>query len=215
MDITKIRISVSGYDELVNLMLNCTRCKLHTSRRRVVPGEGPLNARIMIIGEAPGEREDEEGRPFVGAAGQLLTKLLNTVGIKREEIYITNVVKCRPPNNRDPEPDEIEACRPYLVTQILMIRPQIIICLGRHSAREVLTMAGYPEKSVSNISSIRGRVFNARIGDLNVKVLPTYHPAAALYNPRLRGIIEEDLRKVKILLGKGEGGGGILDYLGP
>lgn len=130
MDITKIRISVSGYDELVNLMLNCTRCKLYTSRRRVVPGEGPLNARIMIIGEAPGEREDEEGRPFVGAAGQLLTKLLNTVGIRREEVYITNVVKCRPPNNRDPEPDEIEACRPYLVTQILMIRPQIIICLG-------------------------------------------------------------------------------------
>ena len=214
MDITKIRISVSGYDELVNLMLNCTKCKLHTSRRRVVPGEGPLNAKIMIIGEAPGEKEDEEGRPFVGAAGQLLTKLLNTVGIRREEVYITNVVKCRPPNNRDPEPDEIEACRPYLVTQILMIRPQIIICLGRHSAREVLTMAGYPEKSVSNISSIRGRVFNARIGDLNVKVLPTYHPAAALYNPRLRGIIEEDLRKVKTLLGKGEGGGGILDYLG-
>ena len=214
MDITKIRISVSSYDELVNLMLNCTRCKLHTSRRRVVPGEGPLNARIMIIGEAPGEREDEEGRPFVGAAGQLLTKLLNTVGIRREEVYITNVVKCRPPNNRDPEPDEIEACRPFLVTQILMIRPQIIICLGRHSAREVLTMAGYPEKSVSNISSIRGRVFNVRLGDLNVKVLPTYHPAAALYNPRLRGIIEEDLRKVKTLLGKSEGGGGILDYLG-
>ena len=213
MDITKIRINVSSYGELVNLMLNCTRCKLHTSRRRVVPGEGPLNARVMIIGEAPGEREDEEGRPFVGAAGQLLNKLLSSVGIRREEVYITNVVKCRPPNNRDPEPDEIEACRPYLVTQILMIRPQVIICLGRHSAREVLTMAGYPEKSVSNISSIRGRVFNARIGDLNVKVLPTYHPAAALYNPRLRGVIEEDLRKVRELMERG-GGGGILDYLG-
>ncbi|ADN51326.1 type-4 uracil-DNA glycosylase [Vulcanisaeta distributa] len=214
MDIIKIKINVVGYDELVNLMLNCTKCKLHKSRRRVVPGEGPLNAKIMIIGEAPGEREDEEGRPFVGAAGQLLTKLLNNVGIRREEVYITNVVKCRPPNNRDPEPDEIEACRPYLITQILMIRPQIIICLGRHSAREILTMAGYPEKSVSNISSIRGKVFNVKLGDLNVKVLPTYHPAAALYNPRLRGVIEEDLRKVKTLLGKGEGGGGILDYLG-
>ncbi|GAB6946586.1 type-4 uracil-DNA glycosylase [Vulcanisaeta sp. JCM 16161] len=214
MDIIKMKINVANYDELVNLMLNCTKCKLHLSRRRVVPGEGPLNAKIMIIGEAPGEKEDEEGRPFVGAAGQLLTKLLNSVGIRREEVYITNVVKCRPPNNRDPEPDEIEACRPYLVTQILMIRPQIIVCLGRHSAREILTMAGYPEKSVSNISSIRGKVFSAKLGDLNVKVLPTYHPAAALYNPRLRSIIEEDLRKVKALLDKSGGGGGILDYLG-
>ncbi len=212
MDIVKLRINVASYDELINLMLGCTKCRLYSSRRRVVPGEGPLNANVMIIGEAPGEKEDEEGRPFVGAAGQLLTKLLNNVGIRREDVYITNVVKCRPPNNRDPEPDEIEACRPYLITQILMIRPRVIVCLGRHSAREVLTMAGYPEKSVSNISSIRGKVFSARFGDLNVKVLPTYHPAAALYNPRLRAIIEEDLRKIRALIDKG-GGGGILDYL--
>ncbi|MCG2869444.1 MAG: uracil-DNA glycosylase [Vulcanisaeta sp.] len=214
MDITRIRINVNDYDELVSLMLNCTKCKLHKTRKHVVPGEGPLNARVMLIGEAPGATEDEEGRPFVGAAGQLLTKLLNNVGIRREDVFITNVVKCRPPNNRDPEPDEIEACRPYLVTQILMIKPQIIVCLGRHSAREVLTMAGYPEKLVSSISSIRGKVFNVRIGDVNAKVLPTYHPAAALYNPRLRSIIEDDLRKVKELLNNlGRSGGGILDYI--
>ena len=214
MDITRIRINVNDYDELVSLMLNCTKCKLHKARKHVVPGEGPLNARVMLIGEAPGATEDEEGRPFVGAAGQLLTKLLNNVGIRREDVFITNVVKCRPPNNRDPEPDEIEACRPYLVTQILMIKPQIIVCLGRHSAREVLTMAGYPEKLVSNISSIRGKVFNVRIGDVNAKVLPTYHPAAALYNPRLRSVIEDDLRKVKELLNNlGRSGGGILDYI--
>ena len=214
MDITRIRINVNDYDELVSLMLNCTKCKLHKTRKHVVPGEGPLNARVMLIGEAPGATEDEEGRPFVGAAGQLLTKLLNNVGIRREDVFITNVVKCRPPNNRDPEPDEIEACRPYLVTQILMIKPQIIVCLGRHSAREVLTMAGYPEKLVSSISSIRGKVFNVRIGDVNTKVLPTYHPAAALYNPRLRSVIEDDLRKVKELLNNlGRSGGGILDYI--
>ncbi|WP_367834506.1 uracil-DNA glycosylase family protein [Vulcanisaeta sp. JCM 16159] len=126
---------------------------------------------------------------------------------------MTNVVKCRPPNNRDPEPDEIEACKPYLVTQILMIKPRVIVCLGRHSAREVLTMAGYPEKAVSNISSIRGKVFNVRLGDVNVKVLPTYHPAAALYNPRLRSIIEDDLRKVRAILDEDKGGGDILSYL--
>ncbi|MGC9153565.1 MAG: type-4 uracil-DNA glycosylase [Vulcanisaeta sp.] len=211
MDFMKIKINVNNYDELVRLMVNCTKCKLSSTRRKVVPGEGPLNAEIMIIGEAPGEKEDEEGRPFVGAAGQLLTKLLNNVGIKREDVFITNVVKCRPPNNRDPEPDEIDACRPYLVTQILMIKPKVIICLGRHSAREILKMAGYPERSVSNISNIRGRVFNVKIGDITAKVLPTYHPAAALYNPRLRSIIEDDLRKVRGMLEKG--GGGILDYI--
>jgi len=214
MDITRVRIVVNDYNELVNLMLNCTKCRLHETRKHVVPGEGPLNAKIMLIGEAPGETEDEEGRPFVGAAGQLLTKLLSNVGIRREDVYITNIVKCRPPNNRDPEPDEIEACKPYLVTQILMIKPQIIVCLGRHSAREVLMMAGYPERSVSSISSIRGKVFNVKIGDVNAKVLPTYHPAAALYNPRLRSIIEDDLRKVKELLNNlGRSGGGILDYI--
>nr|KJR71741.1 MAG: DNA polymerase [Vulcanisaeta sp. AZ3] len=204
-------MNVHNYDELLQLMTKCTRCKLHLARKRVVPGEGPLNASIMMIGEAPGEREDEEGRPFVGAAGQLLTKLLNSVGIRREDVYITNIVKCRPPNNRDPEPDEIDACRPYLVTQILIVRPKVIICLGRHSAREVLMMAGYPENLVSNIGSIRGRVFNVRIGNIEVKVLPTYHPAAALYNPRLRSVIEEDLRRIKDI--SGGGGGGILDYM--
>nr|KJR71737.1 MAG: DNA polymerase [Vulcanisaeta sp. AZ3] len=211
MDVMRLRIDVHNYDELLQLMTKCTRCKLHLTRKMVVPGEGPLNASIMIIGEAPGEREDEEGRPFVGAAGQLLTKLLNSVGIRREDVYITNIVKCRPPNNRDPEPDEIDACRPYLVTQILIVRPKVIICLGRHSAREVLMMAGYPERLVSNISSIRGRIFNVRIGNIEVRVLPTYHPAAALYNPRLRSVIEEDLRKIKDI--SGGSGGGILDYM--
>jgi DNA polymerase len=211
MDVMRLRMNVHNYDELLQLMTKCTRCKLHLARKRVVPGEGPLNASIMMIGEAPGEREDEEGRPFVGAAGQLLTKLLNSVGIRREDVYITNIVKCRPPNNRDPEPDEIDACRPYLVTQILIVRPKVIICLGRHSAREVLMMAGYPENLVSNIGSIRGRVFNVRIGNIEVKVLPTYHPAAALYNPRLRSVIEEDLRRIKDI--SGGGGGGILDYM--
>ncbi|WP_069807229.1 type-4 uracil-DNA glycosylase [Vulcanisaeta thermophila] len=211
MDIEKLRINVRDYGELIGMIRGCTRCRLHEGRKNAVPGEGPLNAKLMIIGEAPGEKEDIEGRPFVGAAGQLLTKLLNSVGIRREDVYITNVVKCRPPGNRDPEPDEIEACRPYLVTQILMIKPQVILCLGRHSAREVLKMAGYPERSVQNITSIRGRVFNVRIGNLNIKVLPTYHPAAALYNPKLRAVLEEDFRKLKEALSQG-GGGGPMDF---
>lgn len=206
-----MRINVKSYEELTNLIKGCTKCKLHSFRRNAVPGEGPLNARLMIIGEAPGEKEDIEGRPFVGAAGQLLTKLLNDVGINRNDVFITNVVKCRPPENRDPEPDEIEACKPYLVTQILMIKPYVILCLGRHSAREILKMAGYPEKSVQNITSIRGRIFNVKIGGLSIKVLPTYHPAAALYNPKLRSILQEDFKKLKELLTQ-EGKGGPLDY---
>jgi len=183
------------YDELVREILQCTKCKLHRHRRRPVPGEGKLDAEIMLIGEAPGEKEDEQGRPFVGPAGQLLTRFLSEIGVSRSDVYITNVVKCRPPGNRDPEPDEITACLPYLIRQIEIIRPRLIVCLGRHSAREILKLAGYPESEVSQISKIRGRVFNVKLLDLEIVVVPTYHPAAALYNPRLRDYIREDLRR--------------------
>lgn len=202
--------SWESYEELVKEILTCTKCRLHKTRRRAVPGEGKLGAKLMIIGEAPGEREDEEGRPFVGQAGQLLNKLLVSVGISREDAYITNVVKCRPPNNRDPERDEVEACRPYLLAQINMVRPRVILCLGRHSARELLKMAGYPEGKVSSIGSVRGRAYRVKIGNVEATVVPTYHPASALYNPRNRAIIEEDLRLVKRLLGDD---GGLLNYL--
>ncbi len=184
------------YEELVKEILSCKRCPLHACRRKAVPGEGNLRAEVMLIGEAPGEKEDEQGRPFVGAAGNLLTKLLAELGVRREEVYITNVLKCRPPNNRDPEPEEIAACLPFLIRQIQLIRPRLIICLGRHSAREILKLAGYRESEVSQISRIRGKVFEVKLpGDVNTIVVPTYHPAAALYNPRLRTYLQEDLRK--------------------
>jgi len=176
------------------------------TRKHAVPGEGPLNARVMLIGEAPGRVEDEEGRPFVGAAGRLLNELLSMAGLSRGEVYITNLVKCRPPNNRDPMPDEVESCRQYLVSQILIIKPRILVTLGRHSTREILSMSG---RKVDNVGSVRGRVHRVRISDLEVVVLPTYHPAAALYNPRLRRIIEEDFARLGDMIKRG----GIMDYL--
>jgi len=195
-----------NYDSLVKDILGCTKCRLHLTRKHAVPGEGPLNARVMLIGEAPGRVEDEEGRPFVGAAGRLLNELLSMAGLSRGEVYITNLVKCRPPNNRDPMPDEVESCRQYLVSQILIIKPRILVTLGRHSTREILSMSG---RKVDNVGSVRGRVHRVRISDLEVVVLPTYHPAAALYNPRLRRIIEEDFARLGDMIKRG----GIMDYL--
>ncbi len=204
------------YEELVQEIRSCKRCPLHACRRNPVPGEGNLRAEVMLIGEAPGEKEDEQGRPFVGAAGNLLTKLLSELGVRREDVYITNVLKCRPPNNRDPEPEEIAACLPFLVRQIRIIRPKLIICLGRHSAREILKLAGYRESEVSQISRIRGRVYEVVLpGDVKTVVIPTYHPAAALYNPRLRTYLQEDLRKAFSLIREGlpRRKSSILDFL--
>lgn len=184
------------YDELVKEILNCSKCELHKHRRRAVPGEGPLNAEVMIVGEAPGEKEDIEGRPFVGPAGQLLTKILEKIGLPRSQAYITNIVKCRPPENRDPKPEEINACLPYLVKQILIIKPKVIICLGRHSARELLRLSGMRSKYTQSISRIRGQIFDVNIQNHRVILTATYHPASALYDPSKREIIENDLRKV-------------------
>ncbi len=188
-------VNVETYDELVREILHCKKCKLHQYRRRPVPGEGNIRSEVMLIGEAPGEKEDEQGRPFVGPAGQLLTRLLSELNVSRSEVYITNIVKCRPPGNRDPEPDEISSCLPYLVRQIEIIKPKLIVCLGRHSAREVLKLAGYRGSEVLQISKIRGRVFRVKLLGLDVIIVPTYHPAAALYNPRLREYIRDDLKK--------------------
>ncbi len=185
------------YEQLVHEILTCTKCPLHKYRKRPVPGEGKIDADIMIIGEAPGEKEDEQGRPFVGPAGNLLTKILSEIGISRSDVYITNVVKCRPPENRDPTDEEIRSCLPYLIRQIRIIRPKIIICLGRHSAREILKLCGFKEREVSQISKIRGRIFNVKMfNEIDITILPTYHPAAALYNPKLRNYIYEDIKKI-------------------
>ncbi|MEM0037046.1 MAG: type-4 uracil-DNA glycosylase [Candidatus Korarchaeum sp.] len=188
-------------EEIAERIRRCEKCPLHISRKRAVPGEGSEDSRIMFIGEAPGRNEDEMGRPFVGAAGKLLEELLASVGLRRGEVFITNVVKCRPPNNRDPEPEEIEACLPYLIEQVSVIDPDVIVALGRHSAGVLLGRIG----GVS-IMRVRGRVHEVEVFGKLRKVMPTLHPAAALYNPKLRSLIEEDFEELRRMISsKGSG----------
>lgn len=176
----------------------CRKCGLWKTRRNAVPGEGNPNAKIMFIGEAPGRNEDIQGRPFVGAAGQLLTKMIvDILGLQRRDVYITNVVKCRPPGNRDPTEDEIRICSPYLIRQIETIEPDIIVCLGRHSARFILSHIGIRFKS---ILSIRQRIFQVPFSRKKIKVVATIHPAAALYKPPWRGFLEADFKLIRKLL---------------
>lgn len=166
----------------------CTRCELHRSGNNAVPGEGNANARILIIGEAPGWHEDKQGKPFVGNSGKFLTELLEQAGLKRDEVFITNVVKHRPPGNRDPLPDEIMACSVYLERQVAAIDPDVIVTLGRFS------MAKYfPGAKISKIHG-EAKEVGGRF------VVPMYHPAAALHNGSLRSTIEDDFQKLPRLL---------------
>ena len=173
---------------------DCTRCKLCNGRKNIVFGEGSEKARIMFIGEGPGRDEDFEGRPFVGEAGQLLTRIIeNGIGIKREEVYICNVVKCRPPENRDPEKDEVNSCIPFLKKQIEIIKPEVICTLGRIAARELLNRE-------FKITMERGRWQTY----MNIPLMPTYHPAYILRNPgnerKLKGEVWQDIQKIMSLL---------------
>lgn len=182
--------ALSELEELYAEIRNCQRCILSQARTQTVPGDGPPTAAIMFIGEAPGYHEDRQGKPFVGAAGQFLNELLAGIGLRREDVYICNVVKCRPPGNRDPLPEEIEACRPYLDRQIALIKPKLIVTLGRYS------MARYfPGQSISRIHGQKKRIGNTWY-------VPLFHPAAALHQPRYRAMIEEDFRKLGALLGE-------------
>jgi DNA polymerase len=168
----------------------CTRCKLCTlGRSQVVFGVGNPKARLMFVGEAPGEDEDKKGEPFVGRAGQLLTKIIEAIGMGREQVYIANVIKCRPPNNRNPEPDEVEACEPYLFRQIEVIRPKVIVPLGKFAAQSLL-------KTVEPITRLRGRQFDYR----GAVLIPTFHPAYLLRNPSAKREVWEDMKKVRDLL---------------
>ena len=169
----------------------CRKCRLWKNRKNAVVGEGNENAAIMFIGEAPGKNEDEIGRPFVGKAGQFLTQVLKENGIEREEVYITNVVKCRPPNNRDPLPDEIEACSPYLEKQIELIKPKIIVTLGRFSTKFILSLYGFKNEPISRI---HGKVFSSPLNGINI--IPMYHPAACIYNPALKEVFKNDMKKL-------------------
>ena len=174
----------------------CQKCPLHQGRTNTVPGEGAPDAEIMFIGEGPGFHEDRQGRPFVGASGQFLEQMLNSIGLKREDVFIANVVKCRPPGNRDPQSDEIGACREYLDRQIALINPKVIVTLGRFS------MARYFPNA--RISRIHGQA--KRIG--NYLVVPFFHPAAALHQGSLRPTVEEDFARLPELIAQmGEMGG--------
>ncbi len=166
----------------------CTMCELHYSRKKGVPGEGPADASIMFIGEGPGFHENEQGRPFVGAAGRYLDELLASVDLNREDVFIANVVKCRPPGNRDPLAEELQACSGYLDRQIQAINPKVIVTLGRFSLAKYLPNA--------KISDVHGQAMWVR-GRL---ILPMYHPAAALHQPSLRVVVEKDFSDLPLLI---------------
>ena len=183
-------------EELKREVLNCCKCRLCENRTNVVFGEGDPKARLMLVGEAPGEQEDLQGRPFVGRAGQLLTKFLNLYGISRSRVYITNIVKCRPPGNRNPASDEIKTCYPYLEEQIKLISPSVILCLGAFSARTILNL---PESTP--ISRIRGKEQKAEVGGVEISVVPTFHPAYLLRNRRGEPEFQRDLEKALKLAG--------------
>jgi len=174
----------------VDIGPDCSRCKLHTlGRKQVVFGVGNPNADLMFVGEAPGADEDIQGEPFVGRAGQLLTKIIEAIDLRREDVYIANVIKCRPPNNRNPEPDEVAQCEPFLFRQVDIIRPKVIVALGKFAAQCLL-------KSDAPITRIRGREFTYRDSIL----IPTYHPAYLLRNPSAKRDVWDDMKKVRALL---------------
>ena len=181
---------MSEFDDLVQEINTCTLCALSRTRTRAVPGEGSRRADLVFIGEGPGYYEDRDGRPFVGPAGQFLDELLASIGMKREDVYITNMVKCRPPNNRDPLPGETQACKPYLDKQLELIAPKVVVTLGRHSFSKF-----FPGEPIS-----RARGKPRRWNNLNV--YPMFHPAAALHNPRLRPVIESDFSRLPALIEK-------------
>ena len=171
----------------------CTRCKLHMQgRKQIVFGVGNPNADLMFVGEAPGADEDVQGEPFVGRAGQLLTKIIESIGLQRSDVYIANVIKCRPPQNRNPEPDEVASCQPFLFQQIDAIQPRVIVALGTFAAQALLG-------SVVPISRLRGQLHDFRGG---AKLIPTFHPAFLLRSPDRKRDVWEDMKKVRELLAR-------------
>jgi uracil-DNA glycosylase family 4 len=197
---TRTTSSSPAIDPVVELKVirddlgECTRCRLHEGRTHLVYGTGNPRARLMFVGEAPGQDEDEQGLPFVGRAGQLLTKMIESMGFRREDVYIANVLKCRPPGNRPPKPDEVSTCGPFLRRQIAAINPEVLCTLGSFAAQAVL-------RREDKISAMRGKFFSID----GVTVMPTYHPAYLLRNPAEKRTVWEDLQKIMAVLKKAEG----------
>ena len=180
-----VKSEIQTLTDVQKTLGDCKRCKLHRTRRTIVFGEGNEKATLMFVGEGPGYDEDVQGRPFVGKAGQLLTKIIESINLSREEVYIANIVKCRPPQNRNPETDEIQSCNPFLMDQIRVIRPKIICALGTFAAQTLL-------KTSTKISELRGKIFDIE----GIKVIPTYHPAFLLRNPERKRDVWEDMKKI-------------------
>ena len=183
-------LSLIAYGDVV---AGCTKCALAEGRTQVVFGSGSPTAELMFVGEAPGFHEDKQGVPFVGAAGQLLSKLLDGIGLKREDVYIGNVLKCRPPGNRDPLPEEIEACEPHLWRQIELIQPKLICTLGNFATK---LLSGKP----AGITQVHGRQQEVVLGGNPVTLYPIFHPAAALYTPRMLQVLQDDFARIPELL---------------
>jgi DNA polymerase len=190
--VTFARSSVEALTAIREDLGDCTRCKLHTQgRKQIVFGVGNPTADVMFVGEAPGADEDLQGVPFVGRAGQLLTKMIEAMGFTRHDVYIANVLKCRPPGNRNPEPDEIASCEPFLFRQLASVEPRVVIALGAFAARTLL-------KTDEPISRLRGRVFDYR----GAKLIPTFHPSFLLRSPGYKREAWEDLKKALSILGR-------------
>ncbi len=179
---------MSELEELHQRIASCPDCDLCRTRTHAVPGDGPPNAEVLFVGEAPGFYEDQQARPFVGPAGRFLDELIASIGLRRDQVFITNVVKCRPPNNRDPLPGEVDACRKHLQRQIELIQPRVIVSLGRYSLAWF-----FPRDAISKVHG------QAKVRD-GVYFMPMYHPAAALHAGNMRKVIEEDFRKIPAVL---------------
>lgn len=201
-DMATTKPAEDSLEKIAAEVRGCPLCKLARTRKNAVPGEGQLAAKIMFVGEAPGRSEDEKGRPFVGAAGRILDDMLKKAGIERSQVFITNVVKCRPPGNRVPEEDEAAACRPYLDREIALIRPRVICILGRTAYSSLL--------GGSSITANRGKI----VEKAGQKYFLTIHPAAAIYNRSLLSVLEADLKKLaKEIKDKKESKSSLEDYL--
>jgi DNA polymerase len=191
-------VHVESFDELEAYrdgVLGCTRCRLAQGRTQVVFGSGNRHADLMFVGEAPGFHEDKQGLPFVGQAGKLLSKLLEQIGMTRADVYVANVLKCRPPGNRDPQPDEIEACESHLFKQIELIEPKVVATLGNFATK---LLSGRP----LGITRVHGQEQETTLGGRTVLLYPLYHPAAALYTPAMLKVLESDFARLPDLLGR-------------
>jgi uracil-DNA glycosylase len=189
------RVAAAELAVFANEVASCTRCVLARGRTQVVFGVGNPSADLMFVGEAPGFHEDQQGKPFVGQAGKLLDKLLAGIGLERDQVYVANVLKCRPPGNRDPQPDEIEACEAHLFRQIELIQPKVVATLGNFATK---LLSGKP----TGITRVHGSEQPTTLGGRRVLLYPLYHPAAALYTPAMLKVLEEDFRRLPELLGR-------------